>query len=348
MNELKQKSIPVRDAVGMVLAHDITEINPRTGFKGRRFSRGHVVAAADVDKLLDLGKERLYVLEVGDGRLHEDEAALLLAAAIAGPGTDYVPEPREGKINITAATDGVLRVEVDSLAEFNMLGEVMCATRHRDTLVAAGDTVAGTRAIPLIVESRLVDEAAGIAGAAGGLVSVAPLKRARAALIITGNEVYHGRIEDAFEPVIRRKLKDLGSEVTSVKFCPDDAGMISAAIGKGAAAGADLIVLTGGMSVDPDDVTLSAVEAAGATVSAYGSSVIPGAMFMAAYLSDGTPVLGVPACGIFHANTILDLVLPRVLAGEIIGRREIARLGHGGLCLGCDECRFPVCPFGKA
>ncbi len=348
MCEPEQKSIPVRDAVGMVLAHDITEINPRAGFKGRCFRRGHIISADDIDKLLNLGKDSLYALEVGEGRLHEDDAALLLAAAIAGPGTDYVPEPCEGKINITAAKDGVLRVDVDALEEFNMLGQVMCATRHRDSLVAAGDTIAGTRAIPLIVESRLVDEAAGIAGAAGGLVSVAPFKRARAALIITGNEVYHGRIEDAFEPVIRRKLKNLGSEVALVEFCPDDAGRISAAINRGAAAGADLIILTGGMSVDPDDVTLSAVKAAGATVGAYGSSVIPGAMFMTAYLSDGTPVLGVPACGIFHANTILDLVLPRVLAGEIIGRREIARLGHGGLCLGCEECRFPVCPFGKA
>lgn len=347
MCELNQKTVPVREAAGAVLCHDVTEVNPRTGFKGARFRRGHVITDADIDILLDLGKENIYALALGAGQLHEDDAALRLAAAVAGPGTRFVPEPREGKINITAATAGLLSVNVAALERFNLSGQVMCATLHTHTLVAAEARVAGTRAIPLVVDEQDVMEAAEVAAAAGGLVTVTPLRQARAAVIVTGAEVHSGRIEDAFGPVIDTKLAALGSGIISLETCPDDAAVIAAAITAGRGRGADLIIVTGGMSVDPDDVTLAGVRRSGAAIAAYGSAVIPGAMFLTAYFDDGTPVLGVPACGIFHQHTILDLVLPRVLAGERIGRGEIARLGHGGLCLECGECRFPVCPFGK-
>lgn len=347
MCEPDQKTVPVQEAIGLVLSHDITEINARTGFKGTSFRRGHVITEADIPRLLDLGKENIYVLEMSAGQMHEDDAVLELAAVLAGENTRYLPEPREGRINIIAAVDGLLRVDVAALTRFNLVDEVMCATRHSGTVVRAGDIIAGTRAIPLVVEREQVAEAAAIAREAGSIVAVSPLRSARAALIITGNEVYTGRIDDAFEPIIRRKVEELGSAVVSVTKCPDNMLAIRQAVAE-ARAGADLVIMTGGMSVDPDDLTPLAAREAGAAISAYGSAVLPGAMFMVGYFDDGTPVLGVPACGIHHPRTIFDLILPRVLAGEKISGEDIARLGHGGLCLDCEECRFPVCPFGKS
>lgn len=344
--------IDVREAVGTRLAHDITKIQPGK-FKGCYFKKGHLIQGSDIPELLDLGKEHVYVLDIKEGEIHEDEAVLLLAATLSGPGVVYDPNPSEGKITLTAEYDGLLKIKVDTLESFNALGEVMCATRHTNSVVKQGDIIGGTRAIPLVVERGLVSQAVEIAGVDGGVLEVLPLRNALASLVITGNEVYTGRIEDAFEPILREKISELGSEVVSVSKCPDDIGFIAGEIRRARDNGSDLVILTGGMSVDPDDVTRLAVEAAGAEITAYGSAVLPGAMFMAAYMQPDEegfrlPVLGVPACGIYHSRTIFDLVLPRILAGEIITRSEIARLGHGGLCLNCDVCRFPVCPFGKA
>lgn len=347
MCEVGQEVIPVREAVGSVLSHDITEVNALNGYKGACFRRGHVITDADVEKLLDLGKEHLYILDIREDQMHENDAARLMASAIAGDNTVFSPEPTEGKINIKAGCSGLLKINVEALERFNSLGAVMCATRHSNTVVEKGDIIAGTRAIPLVVDEKPVSDAVAIAGEAGGIVSVLSLRHARVALVITGNEVYKGRIKDAFEPVIRRKVEDLGSTVVEVVKCPDNVGVIRAALAQAKSNQADLIIMTGGMSVDPDDVTPLAARAAGAEITAYGSAVLPGAMFMIGYFPDGTPVLGVPACGIHHPRTIFDLVLPRVLAGETITDREIARLGHGGMCLDCPECRFPVCPFGK-
>lgn len=346
MCEPDQKTVPVREAVGLVLSHDITEINARSGFKGASFRRGHVITDEDIPRLLDLGKENIYVLEMGEDQMHEDDAVLRLARVLAGANTRYLPEPREGRINIIAAVDGLLKVDEEALTRFNLVDEVMCATRHTDTVVRAGDIVAGTRAIPLVVERDQVEKAEAAATAAGQILAVRPLRSARVALIITGNEVYTGRIDDAFEPVIRPKVEVLGSSLVSVTKCPDNMLAIRQAVNE-AREGADLIIMTGGMSVDPDDLTPLAAREAGADISAYGSAVLPGAMFMVGYFDDGTPVLGVPACGIHHPRTIFDLVLPRVLAGERISGKDIARMGHGGLCLDCEDCRFPVCPFGK-
>jgi molybdenum cofactor synthesis domain-containing protein len=347
MCEPDQITVPVKDAAGLVLGHDITEINAGTHFKGSRFRRGHVIVEADIPKLLELGKENIYVLEISEDQMHEDDAALLLAEALTGENAQFMPEPREGRINIIAGVTGVLKVDVEALAQFNLVGEVMCASRHTNTIVQAGDIVAGTRAIPLVVEREQLRQAVAVAEGAGGLISVRPFKAARVAIIITGNEVFTGRIDDAFEPVIRGKVEALGSSVASVTKCPDNIQAIRQAV-LGAREGADLIVMTGGMSVDPDDLTPLAARESGVAISAYGSAVLPGAMFMVGYFDDGTPVLGVPACGIHHPRTIFDLILPRVLAGEKITGADIARLGHGGLCLDCPECSFPVCPFGKS
>lgn len=347
MCELGQEVVAVKEAIGMVLSHDITEVNPDSGFKGARFRRGHVISEEDIEKLLDLGKEHLYILQIGEGRMHENDAAQMLASAAAGANTAFSPEPTEGKINITAGADGLLKVDIEALERFNSVGAVMCATRHSNTVVEKGAVIAGTRAIPLVVDEQPVSDAVAIARQAGGIVSVLPFRQARVALIITGNEVFKGRIRDAFEPVIREKVTGLGSTITEVTKCPDNVGEIRAALERARQGRADIIIMTGGMSVDPDDVTPLAARAAGARISAYGSAVLPGAMFMAGSFDDGTPVLGVPACGIHHPRTIFDLILPRVLAGETITDRDIARMGHGGLCLDCPVCSYPVCPFGK-
>jgi molybdenum cofactor synthesis domain-containing protein len=266
--------------------------------------------------------------------------------AFCGDGVAWQGEPNEGKLNMRAERDGLFKVEVSSLAEINMLGEVMCASRHTNTLVKKGDVVAGTRAIPLAVSQKIVRQAVDIALANGHIFHVKPLRRARAGVIITGNEVFTRIIEDQFEPVLSEKIEHIGSQVLDVVFAPDDPEVIAAEIQKMIAAGADLILTTGGMSVDPDDVTRIGVQKAGGSSEFYGTPVLPGAMFMLADI-DGVPVLGIPACGLYHKTTMLDLVLPRILAGETLTRKEIAGMGHGGLCLNCPECRFPVCPFGK-
>ena len=232
------------------------------------------------------------------------------------------------------------------LAEVNSLCEVMCATRHTNTRVAKGDIVAGTRAIPLVIRVDVVEKAVSIARSNQGLAQIKPLRQANAGIVITGNEVFTRLIEDKFEEVLRHKIDRIGSEVTGVAFAPDDPDIIAEEIRSLISSGADLILTTGGMSVDPDDVTCEAIRRAGGDAEAYGAPVLPGAMFMTSNI-DGVPILGVPACGLYHERTILDLVLPRILAGETIGRSDLAGMGHGGLCLNCDQCRFPACPFGK-
>ncbi len=338
-------TVAVEEAVGMVLAHDITEIVKGVK-KGAAFKKGHIVRTEDIEHLKRLGKDHLYVLSLGPDEIHEDEAAMLLASSLAGRGVLFANLPEEGKIAIKAAVDGLLRVDKEALRQFNLLGEVMCATLHDATPVTAGETVAATRLIPLVGSRSLVVEAAQIAGKGGGVVSVAPLRRAGIGLVITGNEVFYGRIKDKFEEVLRDKARSLGSEVREVRFAPDDKERIAAEIRASLDGGADLIITSGGMSVDPDDVTREGILFAGATEVVYGTPVLPGAMFLSARIGS-VPILGVPACGMFHKITVLDLVLPRVLCGEKIDRSLLADMGHGGLCRNCPTCRYPSCHFGK-
>jgi hypothetical protein len=339
------KKVELKDALGLELAHDITEIRPGE-FKGPAFRKGHTVCDEDFCHLQKLGKNHLYVMDLEEDEIHENQAAALLAGSLAGEGVVWKNEPKEGKIGLFAASDGVLSVDTAALAAFNMVEEVMCATLHNNTLVSRGEMVAATRAIPLVMKRAPIERAAAIAGQNGHVLSVKPLRRAKAGLVITGNEVYHGLIQDRFAPILREKVETLGSRVTAVDFAPDDAEFIAAAIRSQLAGGCDLVFLTGGMSVDPDDVTRHGIHLAGATEVHYGSAVLPGAMFLVAYLGD-VPLLGVPGCGLYHRATVLDLVLPRILAGERIGKKDLAFLGHGGLCRDCPECTFPHCPFGK-
>lgn len=370
VNPLSFRKIEVENSVGTVLAHDVTEIR-RDEFKGRAFRKGHIIRPEDVCHLQRLGKEHLYVLQIAEDEIHEDDAALALASVLMGEGVATLGEPREGKVTMVAERDGLFRVHRDALLRFNMLGYVMCATLHDNTLVKRGCVVAGTRAIPLVLKKSVISEARIIGdtvrnspgGLRSGILEVKELAKPKAGIVITGNEVFSGRVRDSFEPIIIRKIKEFGGDIVGVFRCPDDESIIESRIRGLVRAGADLIITTGGMSVDPDDVTRFAIRRAGGDDVTYGSAVLPGAMFLVAYLrgdADGAmdeeragrerdriPVLGVPACAMYHKTTVLDLILPRVLAGEHIGRRELADMGHGGLCRECSDCRFPACPFGK-
>ena len=338
-------TISLEDAIGLKLAHDITEIRPGE-FKGAAFRKGHTVCDEDLCHLQRLGKNRLYVIDLDEDEIHENEAAAILASALAGEGVIWKNEPREGKIEMLAEKDGLVVVDTVALAAFNMVDEVMCATLHSHTLVKKDELIGATRSIPLIMKRAPIDRAAAIARQKGGVLSVKQLREARVGLVITGNEVYHGLIEDRFAPILREKIIALGCQLSGLAFAPDDAEIISRAIRCHIDNGCDLLLLTGGMSVDPDDVTRHGIKMAGAGQLDYGAAALPGAMFLMAYLGD-VPLLGVPACGLHHRITVLDLVLPRILTGEKIGKKELAFLGHGGLCRDCPECIYPNCFFGK-
>jgi molybdenum cofactor synthesis domain-containing protein len=340
---LKKLSVP--EAVGTVLAHDITEIRPGE-FKGRAFKKGHIIREEDVCHLQRLGKENLFVLDIADDEVHEDDAAYALAYVLMGDGVKIKGEPKEGKINIIAGTDGLLKIDKDALLAFNILGDVMCATLHNNSMVKKGQTVAGTRAIPLTVKKDVVEAAVKIGEQAGKIIQVKAIRKPKVGVVITGNEVYYGRIKDAFAPVIKSKIQAIGGEIVGTYYAPDDESFIEARLRELINAGADLLITTGGMSVDPDDVTRFAIRKLGVEDITYGSAALPGAMFLVAYLG-ALPILGIPACGMYANTTIFDLVLPRVLSGEKVGRKELAELGHGGLCMKCDKCLYPICPFGK-
>ena len=339
------KKIKLQDAVGTKLAHDLTEVRPGE-FKGAAFQKGHTVCDEDLCRLQKMGKNHLYLVDLDEDEVHEDQAATILANALAGEGIVWKDEPREGKIKLLAGRDGLFAVNTAALAAFNMIDEVMCATLHNHTVVKKGELVAATRAIPLIMKRTPIERAAAIARQNGSVLAVNPIRKARVGLVITGNEVYHGLIEDRFAPILTEKVEALGSQVAGVAFAPDEAGLISKAIRSHLDQGCNLLMLSGGMSVDPDDVTRQGIRSAGASEMHYGASVLPGAMFLVAYVGD-VPLLGVPACGLFHRITVLDLVLPRILTGEKIGKTELAFHGHGGLCKDCKQCVYPHCPFGK-
>jgi len=342
--------IPVQESIGTVLAHDITEIRPGE-FKGRAFKKGHMIKEEDICHLRRLGKDNLFVLSIAEDEMHEDDAAYELANALMGDGVMIQDEPQEGKIQIIATRDGLLKINKDALLEFNMLGDVMCATLHNNTIVRKGQIVAGTRIIPLIVKKKIVQDAVVIAEKAGKIIHVNEIRKPSVGVVITGNEVYYGRIKDAFAPVIAAKIDAIGGDVVGVYYAPDDESFIESRLRELMEAGADLLITTGGMSVDPDDVTRFAIRNMGAKDIIYGSAALPGAMFLVAYLDIDSqysiPIMGIPACGMYARTTIFDLILPRVLAGERIGRKELAELGHGGLCMNCEVCKYPVCPFGK-
>jgi molybdenum cofactor synthesis domain-containing protein len=294
-----------------------------------------------------LGKRHLYVLDLRENQVHEDDAVSELAAALAGPGVTFGGRPKEGKLQLTAAYSGLLKVNTEALVEFNLIPDVMCASLHNNVPVRKGQVLAGTRAVPLIIERDVLNQAVGLAVERGPIFSVAAYCRLRARLIITGHEVYEGLIEDKFEPIVRQKLENLGAGLEETVILPDNAQLIAEQVRRFLEAGTDVMITTGGMSVDPDDVTRLGIRQAGAETVYYGAAALPGAMAMLAYKGD-VPIIGVPACGLYHQATVFDLLLPRLLAGENPDHRDLARLAVGGLCLNCETCRYPACSFGKS
>ena len=338
------KLVKTQDAVGHVLCHDMTQIIPGVT-KDARFRKGHVVTEEDIPVLLSMGKENLYIWEKVPGMLHEDEAAQRLRAICQGENM-HPTAVKEGKIELIADCDGLFQVDVDRLRQVNQMDELMIATRHTNTPVKKGDKLAGTRVIPLVIQEEKV---AAVERAAGDtpLLAVLPYKLRTAGVVTTGSEVSKGLIQDQFTPVVVEKLARCGIQVTVHHLPGDDREAITAAVLDCREKGVDLILCTGGMSVDPDDRTPGAIRDAGVEVVSYGAPVLPGAMFLMGYFPDGTPVMGLPGCVMSAKATIFDLLLPRVAAGVAIDRAAISDMGHGGLCLGCGECRYPICPFGK-
>ncbi len=340
------KTLPANQAVGTLLAHDMTEIIPGK-YKGPAFKKGHKITSGDLCRLMQMGKNNLYVLDLKKDQVHEDDAVLELAAALSGPGVTFSGTPSEGKLELRAAYPGLLKVNVPALESFNMLPDVMCASIHNRTAVIRGQSLAATRAIPLVVNRADLDQAVVLAREHFPVFSVNIFHPSKIRLIITGDEVYTGLIQDRFGAIVREKTTRLQATLEESVILPDNRKMISEQIRAYLKKETDLIITTGGMSVDPDDVTKAAIEDAGFDEIHYSAAVLPGAMFLLGYHRD-TTIMGLPACGLYHKTTIFDLILPRVMAGEKPGARDLARLGHGGLCLNCNPCRFPACSFGKS
>ena len=336
------QSVRVEEAVGTILCHDITQIVPGE-FKGQAFKKGHVIQKEDVPRLLKLGKDHIYVWELKKGFVHEDDAGLRIARAVAGPGL-ALSEPSEGKVNLTAMHDGLLTIKEELLLHINMIEDIVAATRNTGRPVKQGDIVAGVRVIPLVIDEKKLKAVEEIAKNSE-IVAVAPFHAYKVGVITTGSEVYYGRIQDKFGPVVQAKVEEFGCQVIRHILVPDDADQIAQAVRSLAAHGAELILTTGGMSVDPDDVTPGGIKQAGAQIVTYGAPVLPGSMLMVAYLGE-IPILGLPGCVMYHKTTVFDLVLPMVLAHKQITRPMIVKLGMGGLCLECDACRYPDCSFG--
>ena len=323
------KLMRTEDAVGQVLCHDITRIIKGVS-KGPVFRKGHVIAPEDIPVLKSVGKEHIYIWEKDDTKYHEDEAAGILRDICMGEGMK-ASEPREGKIELTAEREGLLRVDVAGLNRVNGLGEMMIAARMGGLPVKPGDKLAGTRIIPLVIEKEKMERAREAAGEEP-LLQILPFKNMKAGLITTGNEVYAGLIEDTFSPVIRRKLAEYGCEVTDHVILDDNPGKITDAIRQMLDKGLDMVLCTGGMSVDPDDKTPLAIRNGTDRVVTYGAPVLPGAMFMLAYSGDGRPVVGLPGCVMYAGRTVFDQVLPWLLAGVPVTGKMLSVMGQGGLC----------------
>lgn len=338
------KLLKTEEAVGQVLCHDITQII-RGVTKDAVFRKGHVITPEDIPVLLSVGKDHIYVWENNENMLHENDAAEILRRICQGRNM-HPTEPKEGKIELIADCDGLLSIDVERMRAVNSLGEMMIASRPAGFMVRKGDKLCGTRIIPLVIEKEKMNRAREVAGDKP-LMDVVPFKPKRYGLVTTGNEVFYGRIQDAFTPVIQEKLAEYGCVMQSHVVLNDDSQKITAAIQEMLDAGCEMVLCTGGMSVDPDDKTPLAIRNTGARIVSYGAPVLPGAMFLAAYTADGRPVCGLPGCMMYAKRTVFDLALPRLLADVEITREWLAGLGNGGLCLNCAECHFPNCSFGK-
>ena len=338
------KLIKTEDAVGQVLCHDITQIIKGVT-KDAVFRKGHIIREEDIPILLSVGKENLYVWEKDENMLHENGAAEILYQMCRG---EYMhPTPvKEGKIELVADIDGLLKVDDEKMRLINGMGQMMIASRHGNFPVKKGDKLAGTRIIPLIIEKEKMQRAREAAGSEP-ILNLLPFTHKKVGIVTTGSEVHHHRIEDQFTPVILEKMAEYDTEIIGQILCDDNHETITAAILELIEKGADLVVCTGGMSVDPDDRTPLAIKNTGADIVSYGAPVLPGAMFLLSYYKERIPVVGLPGCVMYAKRTIFDLILPRLMADDPVTAGELAALGQGGLCLNCSQCTFPNCGFGK-
>ena len=338
------KLMKTEEAVGHVLCHDITQIIKGVS-KGPVFRKGHIIQPEDVPVLLSVGKDHVYIWENNENMLHEDEAAYILRDLCMNEGM-RATDPSEGKIELIAERDGLLLIDVERLRAVNALGDMMIATRASGFMVKKGDKLCGTRVIPLVIEKARMEKAKEVVGSEP-LLRLAPVRPRKYGVVTTGNEVFHGRIEDTFTPVIQQKLAEFGCEMAAHVILDDDHEKITAAVLDMLDKGCEMVFCSGGMSVDPDDKTPLAIKNTGANIVSYGSPVLPGAMFLVSYMPDGRPVCGLPGCVMYAKRTIFDLLLPYLVTDTPITKEHLAGLGHGGLCLNCSVCHFPNCGFGK-
>ena len=341
------KVVPVVEAAGERALHDMTRVVP-TQAKGPAFTQGQLISTGDICRLQQMGRQHVYVgdaARVIPGWVHENQAALAFAAAMAGPGVRYSTPPREGKVTLAADRSGLLVIDHQRLSAFNTVEGVMCASRKCFDVVETQSALAATRAIPLYLPETDFHTAMAVLST-GPLFRVAPLVPVKIGILVTGTEVFQGLIQDSFIPIIRSKVADYDCAVVKTAIVPDDRPAIRDGVAKMIAAGAGLIVTTAGLSVDPDDVTRQGLLDAGCTDLVYGAPILPGAMTLVGRIGEIT-VIGVPACGLYHKTTSFDLLLPRILAGLTIGRRELAEMGHGGFCRDCPVCTYPQCTFGR-
>ena len=339
------KLMKTEEAVGQVLCHDITQIIKGVT-KDAVFRKGHVIKEEDIPVLLSVGKDHIYIWENNENMLHENDAAQILYDMCKN---DHMrpSEVKEGKIELIAECDGLLKIKTEKLNAVNALGEMMIASRHGNFPVKTGDKLAGTRIIPLVIEKEKMKRAKEVAGDEP-IFEIKPFLKKKAGIVTTGNEVYYGRIQDTFTPVIEEKLSEYDVEIIGHELSDDNPEHITAGIEKLLKEGANMVICTGGMSVDPDDKTPLAIRNTGADMVTYGAPVLPGAMFLLAYYGENNiPIMGLPGCVMYSKRTIFDLVLPRVMAGEVLKKEDIDVLGEGGLCLSCPVCTFPNCGFGK-
>ncbi|OLR64591.1 molybdopterin-binding protein [Peptoniphilus porci] len=338
------KEVPVEKSVGMVLGHDITEII-KDKFKGPRFKKGHIIKEEDIPILKKIGKKNIYIFELEEGMIHEDQAAEYLRDMCMGKNM-YAKGPSEGKFDVFSELDGLLKVDIERLLKINIDPQMMVASRHNNMPVRKDDKIFGTRIIPLVIEKEKMEFKKAEIGREA-IFNILPFIHQKIGLITTGSEIFSGLIKDTFSPVVKEKVKKYNLEVTEHVLVSDDSEDIEREIKKMLDKDVDIIILTGGMSVDPDDKTPKAITNVSKNLVTYGAPVLPGAMFCLGYSDEGKPIMGLPGCVMYERSTIFDIILPRIAAKDLVKAEEIARLGHGGLCLQCRTCTYPECSFGK-
>ncbi|WP_063252965.1 molybdopterin-binding protein [Neobacillus niacini] len=327
LNKVVMKEVKVENAVGLALAHDLTQIIPGK-FKGRLFKKGHVIREEDIPKLLDIGKGHIYILDLPEENIHEDEAAQRMAKAIGGENL-YVVGPSEGKMTIKSEIDGLLKINEKVIHQINSLQGIALSTLTTNRPVKKNAAVSGVRQIPLILEESIIREVESICQEHSYVVKVIPFRALKVGMVTTGSEVYEGRIQDKFGPVVKKKVEDFDSKIVEQCFAPDQTEIIESKIKYLLDQEVDLILVTGGMSVDPDDRTPLAIKNTGAEIIRYGIPMLPGSMMLISYYND-IPILGLPGCVMHDPYTSFDVFLPRILAGEKITEKDIVTLGYGG------------------